>query len=105
MRAYGIPPKIVTIIRTLDEHFECSVIVENILKESFHVKSGVRQSCILSPILFLVVIDWVMHKTTSDYPLGIQWTLFSCLEDLDFADDLAVISATHSHLQEKNPTG
>ena len=102
LRAYGIPPKIVTIIRTLDEHFECSVIVENILKESFHVKSGVRQSCILSPILFLVVIDWVMHKTTSDCPLGIQWTLFSCLEDLDFADDLAVISATHSHLQEKS---
>ena len=64
--------------------------------------SGVRQGCIPSPILFLVVVDWVMRKTTSERPRGIQWTLFSCLEDLDFADDLAVISATHSHLQEKS---
>ena len=100
LRAYGIPHKIVTIIRTFYEHFECSVIVENTLTESFPVKSGVRQGCILSPILFLVVIDWVMRKTTSDHPRGIQWTLFSCLEDLDFADDLAVISAAHNHLQE-----
>ena len=106
LRAYGIPHKTVTIIRTFYEHFEYSVIVENTLTESFPVKSGVRQGCILSPTLFLVVIDWVMRKTTSDHPArGIQWTLFLCLKDLDFADDLAVISATHNrhnHLQEKS---
>ena len=101
MRAYGIPHKIVTII-TFYEHFKCGFIVENTLRESFPVKSGVRQGCILPPILFLVVIDWVMRKTTSHRPRGIQWTLFSSLEDLDFADGLAVISATHSHLQEKS---
>ena len=102
LRAYDIPHKIVTIIRTFYEQFECSVIVGNTLRESFPVKSGVRQGCILSPILFLVVIDWVMRTTTSDRPRGIQWTLFSHLKALDFADDLAVISATHSHLQEKS---
>ena len=102
LRAYGIPHKVVTIIRTFYEHFECGAIVENTQTESFPVKSGVRQGCILSPILFLVVIDWVMRKTTSGRPRGIQWTLFSCWEDLDFADELAVISATHSHLQEKS---
>ena len=92
-------------MRTFYEHFECSVIVENTLTESFPVKSGVRQGCILSPTLFLVVIDWVMRKTTPDSPRGIQWTLFSCLKDFDFADYLAVISASHNrhnHLQEKS---
>jgi len=34
-----------------------------------------------------------MRTTTSDKPSGIQWTLFSQLEDLDFADDLAFISS------------
>ena len=34
-------------------------------------------------------------------PRGIQWTLFSALEDLDFADDLALVSHTHQHMQEK----
>ena len=100
MRAYGIPHKIVTIIRTFYEHFECIVIVENTLSESFPVKPAVREGFIFSPILFLVVIDWVMRKTTPDRPRGIQWTLPSCLEDVDFVDDMAVISATHSHLQE-----
>ena len=42
-----------------------------------------------------------MRKTTSDKPRGIQWTLFSHLESLDFADDLAVLSTTYRYLQEK----
>lgn len=28
-------------------------------------------------------------------------TLFSTLEDLDFADDLALVSHTHQHMQER----
>ena len=71
------------------------------ISDWFQVKSGVRQGCILSPILFLVVIDWTMRKTTSDKPRGIQWNLFSHLEDLDFADDLAILSTNCSNLQEK----
>ena len=55
----------------------------------------------MSPSLFLMAIDWVMRKTTADKPRGIQWTLFSHLEDLDFADDLAVLSSSYTHLQEK----
>lgn len=43
------------------------------LAECFdRVKSGALQGCILSKILFLVVIDWVMRETTSDSPRGIQ---------------------------------
>ena len=57
LRAYGVRHKIITIIRKFYEHFECSVILENTPTESFPLKSGVRQGCILSPILFLVVID------------------------------------------------
>ena len=40
-----------------------------------------------------------MTETTSS--CSIQWTLFSQLEDLDFADDLAVLSSKHAHLQER----
>ena len=101
LRSYGVPLKIVSLLETFYNHFECSVILSNTSSEWFTVKSGVRQGCILSPILFLVVIDWVMRKTTSDKPRGIQWTLFSQLEDLDFADDLAFLSVKLDHLQEK----
>ena len=42
-----------------------------------------------------------MQKTTTDKHRGIQWTLSSQLEDLDFAYDLAVLSTNAKHLYEK----
>ena len=33
---------------------------------------------------------------------GIQWTLWSQPDDLDFADDLALLSHSHEQLQEKS---
>ena len=53
-----------------------------------------------SPILFLVAIDWSPTNTTADIPRGIQWTLFDQLEDLDFADKLALISTNQYNMQE-----
>jgi hypothetical protein len=61
------------------------------LLEPFTVTTGVRQSCILSPLLFLMVINWV-SKTAYKEPKGIQWTLQTRLEDLDFADDICMLS-------------
>jgi len=70
--------------------------------ESFQVKTGVRQGCVMSSTLFIIAIDWVLRQTTADTPRGIRWGTFSTLEDLDFADDLALLSHTHQHIQEKN---
>ena len=50
---------------------------------------------------FNLTIDWVMRQTTADQARGIRWTLLTQLEDLDFADDLALMSHTHQHMQEK----
>ena len=61
----------------------------------------IETGCIVSPILFLVTIDWIITNTTADRPRGIQWTLFSQLEDLDFADDLALLSTNHNNMQAK----
>ena len=55
----------------------------------------------MSALLLAYVIDWVMRKTTEDAPRGIRWNISSTLEDLDFADVLALLSQTHDHLQEK----
>ena len=55
----------------------------------------------MSTLLFNLVVDWSMRRTTEDQIRGIRWTLFSYLEDLDYADDLALLSHTHTHIQEK----
>ena len=73
------------------------------VSEPFTVTSGVRQGCILSPIHFLKVIDWVQRQTTADKKRGIKGTMFSNLEDLDFADDLTEISG-NIHIYKKRQT-
>ena len=55
----------------------------------------------LSPFLFLLVIDWIMRQTTEKHRDGIQWTLPTRLENLDFADDIALLSHNHQGMQSK----
>ena len=55
----------------------------------------------MSAMFFNMTIDWVMRRSTKDQSRGHRWTLFSTLEDLDFADDQALVSHTHQHMQEK----
>ena len=63
--------------------------------------TGLRQGCLLSPFLVLLVIDWIMETTTTGRNNGIQWTLWTQLDDLDFAADLALLSHNHSQTQDK----
>ena len=55
----------------------------------------------MSAMLFNMSIDWVMRRTAEDQSRGISWTLSLMLGDLDFADDLALVSHTQQHMQEK----
>lgn len=98
LRYYGIPQHLINLIKAFYDNFECTV---GDSETSFPVKTGVRQGCVMSSTLFIIAIDWVLRQTTSDEPRGIRWTTFSTLEDLDFADDLALLSHTHQHIQEK----
>ena len=63
------------------------------------VKTGVRQGCVMSSFLFNLAIDWVMRKATEDEKRGIRWKINTILEDLDFADDIALLSHTFQHIQ------
>ena len=101
LQHYGIPKKIIRMIRLAYEPSTCQVIHGNTLTEPFTVLSGVRQGCLLSPFLFLLVMDWIMKETTKDQARGIQWTLSKHLEDIDFADDVALLSQRHNNMTQK----
>jgi len=64
------------------------------MTEPIEVKTGMRQGCLISPLLFLVVLDWVSKNTYEGKHLGVQWSLTHRLED--YADDLC--SLTHDYL-------
>ena len=101
MRHYGIPDKLVTMVKELYEGSSCRVLHEGQLTDSFNIVTGVKQGCLLSPFLFILAVDWLMRETTSGRCNGIQWTLWTQLDDLDFADDLALLSHSHAQMQAK----
>ena len=55
----------------------------------------------MSGFLFLHVIDWIMCETTKQANTGIRWRFMDQLEDLDFANDIALISAIQHQMQKK----
>jgi len=63
--------------------------------------SPVKQGCTMSAFLFLLSIDWVMNRTTEGRRTGIRWKLTSVLEDLDLADDIALLSSRYVDIKDK----
>ena len=100
LRHYGLPVKIVIIIRSLYEGFFAQVVHNGQKTEPLSMRTGVRQGCLLSPLLFLVTLDWVT-KTAFATRRRIQWSFMTSLEDLDFADDLALLSHRIQNMRDK----
>ncbi|VDP42342.1 unnamed protein product [Schistosoma margrebowiei] len=96
-----MPQTIVNIIQNSYDELNCKTVHEEQLKNLFKVKTGVTQGCLLSLFLFLLMIDWIMKTSTSEGKHGIQWTSRMQLDDLDFTDDLALLSQTQQQMHEK----
>lgn len=94
MESYGIPPKLFRMVKAIYDGNQCAVVDGAGQTGWFDVKSGVKQGCNMSGFLFSLVIDWIMRKKLEGHNTGIRWNLWSTLNDLDFADDIALISST-----------
>ena len=57
LRHYRVPEKIVRMIRVFYDGFQARVLHEGEMTGSFSMNTGVRQGCLLSHLLFLVVLD------------------------------------------------
>jgi hypothetical protein len=98
---YGIPNKILSIIKMLYTEFQAKVICGTNLTDNFSIQTGVKHGCMLSPILFNFCIDWLMKRTTENDKRGIPWTFYDTLEDLDVADDIGLLSKRYQDIQGK----
>lgn len=100
LKNFGVPGKIINLCKMTYDGYTCQVIHNNRLSDPFPIRSGVRQGCLLSPIIFLMVLDGVMRKVTSQRG-GIQWGLTERLEDIDFADDLCLMAHKKTDITRK----
>lgn len=68
LRHYGIPVKMVTIIKVLYEGFSAQGVHNGQKTKSLSMRTGVRQGCLLSPLLFLVTLDCVTRTAFANGP-------------------------------------
>ena len=71
----------------------------NFMVTARQIETGVSQGCVMSSVLFNIAIDWVLRRTVEDQRRGIRWTPFPTLDDLDFADDVALTTTLYFYLQ------
>ena len=95
IRHYRVPTKLVNMIKNSYEGMSCRVIHDGQLTKYFEIRTGVRQGCLLSPFISILAIDWIMKTETKGKRNGILWNILTQLDDLDFADDLALMSLSH----------
>lgn len=83
MKFYGIPDKLVRIVKLLYETFQCAVFEDGEETDWSGVRTGVKQGCTnMSWFLFLLVIDFIMTRITETEPTGIRWYFTRKHEDL-----------------------
>nr|CAH7761708.1 unnamed protein product [Callosobruchus chinensis] len=78
------------------------VRVNGIETEEFTTEQGLRQGSVLSPILFIIVLDEAMketRQTTRRLQVGYRNLLPVEISECSFADDLAIFANTESDLQ------
>lgn len=56
------------------------------------------------PFVFLFAIDWVIRISSRQRRNGTQLSLWSQQDDLDFANDLSLLSHNQQQMQEKTST-
>ena len=97
---YGIPEKYIKVICAMYENNTAAVKVGNEVSNWFCIKSGVKQGCVLSPFIWIILMDFILRstgKTIGDH--GIKW-VGRMLLDLDYADDLSILDESLSKMNE-----
>jgi hypothetical protein len=94
----GIRGKMWRILKNIYDVVESCVIVGQRHTDWFTVEAGVRQGCILSPILFAIFIEGLARKLKQ---VRVASTLQGVRFNLTlFADDIAILAESKSDLQK-----
>ena len=90
MRKVGIEEWIVRLVQAMYNNARSRVRVGSEYSEEFEVGVGVHQGSVLSPLLFIIVLE----ALSRDFRKGVPWELF-------FADDLVIIATSLEECVER----
>ena len=90
MRKVGVEEWIVRLVQAMYNNARSQVRVGCEYSEEFEVGVGVHQGSVLSPLLFIIVLE----ALSRDFRVGVPWELF-------FADDLVIIATSLEECVER----
>ena len=90
MRKLGIDEWIVRFVQTMYHNTKSRVTVNNTFTDEFGVKVGVHQGSVLSPLLFIILLEALLRE----FHTGTPWKLL-------YADDLVIVAETEEDLRRK----
>ena len=116
MREYGISEKLVRILNSLYKDTKARVRVNGTLSESLSLKTGVKQGCVLSPLLFNIFMDWIVQRVMKkmehtgvkiQYTKQRKWlnmkerdlTETILVNTLLYADDMVILDANFDNVK------
>ena len=95
----GTPKHLVHLLRRLYEAGTASVRADDQLSSNFQLSSGVRQGCIVSPLLFNIYTELIMRITLENWSDGISVGGYR-ISNLRYADDTTLFSTSIRYMEE-----
>jgi hypothetical protein len=95
----GVKGKMWRVLRSLYTKVESSVVIDGVLTEWFPLETGVRQGCVLSPLLYALFINGLVTELNKS-GLGVEISEGKLLSALLYADDIVLISENKWKLQK-----
>ena len=95
LKLYGIPNKIIDVIKSTFEGSKSCVRVRQENTDWFEILTGVRQADVLSSLLFNIVIDYTLRKL-QQVEGGLRCTAPNLLKRLTYADDICLLDDVDS---------
>ena len=99
MYNFGISQDIIEIIESLYSSSTSAVLINNVTGSFFNTTVGVRQGCLLSPVLFNIFLEQIMINTLDEYTSTISIGGRK-ISKLRFADDIDLIAGSNTELQD-----
>lgn len=90
LRHLKVPEWLIKVIKSMYENVTTAVKVKDGTSDEFEVKVGVHQGSVLSPLLFIMVIEALSQRFRG----GLPWELL-------YADDLVIIAESEEILMER----
>lgn len=94
----GVTFKIINIVKEMYNNSICKVMHRGKTSSSMQIKNGLRQGCVLFPLLFNIVLNSVLRKAMKAY-WGITLVLSSTLTDLEYTNDICILSHTFEDMK------